>query len=204
MSNRIKALGVVALAILAVAVPASSASGAVAKFSSEKYPATLTGTQTSPHVFLSGAGPLSCTVAKFTGELAEKSQFVSVTPTYETCSLAGKEATVAMEGCTHKLDAGGMIGENESMGGMQILCPAEKEIKVTSGECVIKIPPMAESLGFADFKNLEGGEFQEKLDVNLSYSVNNKCGPKEGTYNDGKTAGTYKVKGNNGPVGVAE
>jgi len=201
MSNRIKAVVAAAAATLAMAVSASPASAQVAEFFSVAYPTNLTGTQAAPHVFASAAGPLTCKVAKFTGKLAELSTTVSVAPTYEECTLKEKEAAVAVNGCTYTLEAGQTLKEGQSEGGMSIVCPKEKEIVVTAGECEVKILPTA-VVGFIDFKNI-GEEFEAKANVTpINYSLNNKCGPKEGKYENGKLDGVYKVKGSEGRVGV--
>jgi hypothetical protein len=202
MSNRIKAVAAIAAATLAMAVGPSPASAQVAEFFSVAYPTNLTGTQAAPHVFASAAGPLTCKVAKFTGKLTERSATVSVAPTYEECTLKGEAAAVAVNGCTYTLEAGLILKENESEGGMSIVCPAEKQIVVTAGKCEVKILPTA-TIGFIDFKNV-GEEFEAKANLApINYSLNNKCGPKEGEYENGKLDGVYKVKGSEGRIGVA-
>jgi len=203
MLIRNKTLGAVVLAALVMAVNASPASAKVAEFASEKYPSVLVGTQTAPHEFLTVAGPLKCMEAKITGNLAAQAPSVSVSPSYGMCTFVGKPATVAMNGCTYRLEAGLLLNENESMGLMKIVCPGANEIVVTAGECVMKIPPTAEAEGFVDFKNIEEKEIEAKLDVApLKYSLNNKCGVPEGNKEGGKLLGPYRIKGSNGPIGV--
>ena len=205
MPNRTKALLIAALAALALTVNVSSASAVVAKFASEKYPATLTGTQTAPHTLETVAGKLECKSATFSGILVAKSTTLTVTPAYATCTFVGAAATVAMNGCTYKFELGAMKGENESTGGgLEIICPAGKEIVVTAGLCVMKIPASLESAGFVNTVNLAGGEFELKVNIVVTYTLNNGCGKPEGKYELGKLLGNYKVKGNNGPVGVTE
>src|SRR5881275_881413 len=149
MSRKINALGALALATVAFGLLAGGASAKVAEFASEKYPAVLTGTQTGVHEFKTEAGPLKCNVAKIGGNLAAQAGTVVFTPAYEMCTYVGKPAAVAINGCTYTFIAGLLLNPNESMGAMQIKCPAEKEIVVTAGECVLKIPPTAgEGPGF--------------------------------------------------------
>lgn len=204
MSRRTKTPAALLVVAFAFAALASTASAKVAEFASEKYAAALTGNQTGAHEFTTVAGPLKCTTAKITGNLAAQSKTVVFTPTYENCTFVGKAATVAMNGCTYTFEAGLLLNPKEAMGAMRINCPAEKEIVVTAGECVMKIPPTAgEGPGFIDFVNIEEKEIEAKLDVApLNYSLNAKCGPKEGAYEGGKLVGPYRIKGNNGPIGV--
>jgi hypothetical protein len=204
MSRRTKALGALVVVALAIGALAGTASAKVAEFASEKYPAALTGNQVGVHEFIGVAGPLRCMTAKVTGNLAAQSKTVVFAPSYENCTFVGKPAAVAINGCTYTFEAGLLLNPKEAMGAMKILCPTEKEIVVTAGECVMKIPPTAgEGPGFIDFINVEEKEIEAKLDVApLNYSLNATCGPKEGAYEGGKLVGPYRIKGNAGPIGV--
>lgn len=205
MSNRLKIVGVAALATLAMAVQTSSASAVVANFASEKYNATLTGNQTAAHTLETVAGPLKCTTAKATVTITEKTTELFSTPSFAGCTFVAQTAFVLVNGCKFRFEAGAMEGENEAKnGGLEIWCEAGKSLSVTANECIMKILPTGVGIGSIDYKNVAGGAFEATANLSpIKYWLNNKCGKAEGNYENGVYNGIWKFTGNNGPVGVA-
>lgn len=203
MSKQIKALGVIAVAALAMTVSAGTASAAISEFASAKYAATLSGVQTADHVIHTKAGQVKCKSAKFTGTLAAQSKTVSVAPTYPTCALGAAVATVTMNGCTYTLEAGLETAPGKSFGGMAIVCGGKEIVVTVVGGCEIKIPAPAEALGFNTYQNTFAGDFDIKFDIGLfDYTLNNNCPNGPGKFEDGKLTGESTVQGNNGAVGI--
>jgi hypothetical protein len=86
---------------------------------------------------------------------------------------------------------------------MSIVCPSEKQIKITFGACVKKIPP-AENLGPVHYTNHES-ETEDwvtiKFEVNVTYSQNSSCSGGEGTFK-GLLKATYEMLSSNRAVWV--
>ncbi len=204
MSNQIKALVVLAVAAFAMAIGTSSASAAISEFASEKYATNLTGQQTNEHVFKTKTGEIKCKIAQLTGTLAAKSPTVSLTPSYAMCNLGGLAATVTMNGCTFKMEAGLEVGGGgASLGGMTLVCAGGNQVVIKIVNCEIKIPGQ-EPLGFIDYKNNAGEqELEVNFDVGLfDYSLSANCLAAPGNYEDGLLKGKSTIKGSNGPFGV--
>jgi len=200
MSNRFKALGGVIVVAFTLAIGVNTASATTANFGSIGYPATLSGGTTLQ--LFTETGELLC-LGETSGELAAKSASISLAPKYNACVLGAKATTPTMEGCTYTLVAGTLIfGGSE--GWMNVVCPSEKEMKFTAGNCVISIPPTSES-GPVTYENEEEAEDRvfARIKVGLKYSMNNKCGPAEGTYK-GLFLGLFEIRSSNLAVWVRE
>jgi hypothetical protein len=202
MSKQIKALIGVAIVALTMALGTSSAF-AISEFASEKYATNLTGQATNEHVFKTKTGEIKCKTAQLTGTLAAKSPTVSLTPSYAMCNLGGIAATVQMNTCTFKMEAGIKVSEQESLGGMTLVCPGGNEVLIKINNCEIKIPG-TEPLGFVDYKNNAGEqELEVNFDVGLfDYTLSANCLAAPGKYEDGILRGKSTIKGSNGPFGV--
>jgi hypothetical protein len=126
MIGRIKvsALALVALA----AIGAVSASAAQAgEFTAEKYPATITGTDLTDHVFKFNMFTVTCKEAAFHGELAEASSELTLDATYGICKTNnGKAVEINMTSCDYQLHAGETMAMDKVDGSLDVKC-AEAE-----------------------------------------------------------------------------
>ena len=121
----LKAVGV-AIVLVAAFQPATAGAAAEDEFQADYYPASLSGQQEGAHVLGADGLSVSCKTVTLNGELSTAKKEVEVTPSYTECTALGLPATVAMEGCKFRLDAGG--------GDMDVVCAAGKSIKVTALE----------------------------------------------------------------------
>lgn len=89
MKRSLKTLGLVLAAVFAMgAVMASAASAA--EFHSAAAPVTLSGSQSTSHVFTTNAGTVTCKVATFSGSSSVKTTSeITMTPKYENCTAFG-------------------------------------------------------------------------------------------------------------------
>jgi len=106
-------------------------------FKAEHYPAELSfGTNPAdlPVIGVEG-GDLTCSTAGGS-ELGSASGSLTLTPVFKECKFAGfSSATVSMNGCSYVVHA-----EEGTSDTMDIACPSEKAITVTSGNCAMSIP----------------------------------------------------------------
>ncbi|HVD40164.1 MAG TPA: hypothetical protein VNC16_04060 [Solirubrobacterales bacterium] len=204
MSRRIKGAGILILAMLAFAVPASSASAVVAEFAAASYSSTLTGTQTSEHVFSTKGGQFKCKSASFSAVLiAESPTLPLATPGYANCTRGVEAVTVTINGCTYTLQAGLSTGAGKSSGGMKIVCGEGKDIVLkAAGGCEAKVHATPEWVGFNSYENNGTSDFDVTFASEFAYMLNNKCGVAEGNYAGGTLTGKSTVKGSTGSVQI--
>jgi hypothetical protein len=204
MSNKIKALVLGALTVLAINVGAGSAAAVPAEFSSAAYPATLTGTPTKEHAFMSKAGWVKCATGNFGGTLTAKSETLLTGVSYANCTFeGGGAATVNPTGCTYLQRAGGSVGTGESVGSLTVECPLGKTITATvmATGCEIRLWWPAGEVGLNPYTNTATG-FKMGVSVEFNYTLNNKCKVPAGNYTEGILTGEYGVVGNNGLIGI--
>jgi hypothetical protein len=199
MSHRFKVLGGVIMIALALAVNVGTASAATAYFVPFAHPATLTGSSLEvaelPQELFCSSG--------FSGEITtSRATSVNLTPTYGAlgwgCWIGETQATVAMEGCTYTFIAG-VVAAPGAEGSRQIVCPSGKEIKITAGECVVKIPPTPEPVGpfyYRQLGTIENGYVEAEYEGSLTYWQNSKCGGSEGVHS-ATLRGGYIIKNTN-------
>lgn len=130
-----KAIGAVAFAVFALMAFVASAASASSYFQAGEYPAEVKGQQEGSEglVLVMDGLTISCKIETLTGSMFEPLEKLEVAPTNSECTAMGIAATIASEGCTYRLYANTKI--------MDIVCPAEKAIKVTAiaGSCEAKI-----------------------------------------------------------------
>jgi pimeloyl-ACP methyl ester carboxylesterase len=131
----VRILGPALACILGFLALGATPAGATAfNFAAAQYTAEVTGQQQGGegHVFTAEGGlSVKCKIASLTGTLTKAATELEVTPAYAECSSAFGLATIAVEGCKYKLDVNGSD--------MDIACPPEKAIKVTTGPCEMQV-----------------------------------------------------------------
>ncbi|HWT31261.1 MAG TPA: hypothetical protein VN240_09590 [Propylenella sp.] len=133
MTRIFKMLGLSLAAAFATAAVAANAASAM-NFTAAKYPTTLTGSQTSSHVFQIGSLKVTCATEKTTGVLTASSETVSLSPAYEGCESSGLKAEVQPNGCSYLIYA--PPAESEE-GSLDIACPKGKSMLITALTCTI-------------------------------------------------------------------
>lgn len=198
MSTRFKALGGVFAIALTLAVNIGTASATTAYFVPFSYPATLTGDEVEIADF---SQEMFC-APNFSGEITtSRATSLNITPKYGglmSCWLGETSATLATEGCTYTFIAGVTLGSGAE-GSRQIICPSGKEIKITAGECVVKIPPTPEPVGpfyYSQRGTFEDGYVEAEYEGPLTYWQNSKCGGSEGTHS-ATLKGGYIIRNTN-------
>ncbi len=133
MIRNIKALGLAAMAILAMAAFASSAMAEKpGTFTASSYPVHVFGEDTDDTFTVSGS-VLNCTHGTFSGEAKAASTSITITPVYTNCTKNSTEpATVTTNGCAYVFEVGTMSNHAEAHGSVEIECPAGKSIEVHS------------------------------------------------------------------------
>jgi hypothetical protein len=148
MTRNLKIMGVALIAAFALgAVAASAASAEIFVFTSTAETSALKGQQTGTSKITVDAGALSCEVGKFTGEQWTEAAFeVTLSPSYEKCTLAGVSGTeVAVNGCHYVVTVVGIEGsKDESEAAVE--CEEGKSITVTAKvagitKCTVHIGP---------------------------------------------------------------
>ena len=98
--KRIKTLGLLALAVMALAAVFGTASASAAKFTSTGGVQKLTTSKNVQHVFTVTGSEVKCNKVTFTGETTgTEATSQRVTPKYEECTAFGLPATVTNLGC---------------------------------------------------------------------------------------------------------
>jgi hypothetical protein len=201
-----KRLSVAILAIaaaLAVSAVGSTAASA-GTFKADSYPATIKGEQSTQLLFTGVVGTWKCTKLAMVGELAAASGSLTLAPQYEGCSWAGIAATISMNGCTYKFNAGETVEGKETKvkGTMDIVCPAGKEmvLVLNGGTCTIRIAAQT-SLNSVILETA-GAPADVSLVFNVTgikYVVENGAipcpnSPANGTYTNGSLAGSETLQ----------
>jgi hypothetical protein len=137
MIRNLKVLGLAVVAVFAMSAVVASAAMAE-NFHSESSPTTLTGEQSATHEFTTSVGTVTCTTAKFSGNVTGTSvSEVSVHPTYEGCKLSGINinVTITTTGCNYRF-----YNVASKSGPVDVVCETGKEITVSGPGCTVKVP----------------------------------------------------------------
>jgi hypothetical protein len=126
------------LGLIALAAPSAGAS----VFAAEGYPAQLSGEQTEQVTIGSEAGTIKCSETTVSGTLEEgPNGAVALTPTFKSCTAFGIAATIVVNGCQLVGHSGAETGSEIFAGTMDVTCPAEKAIVITTATCEMQIGP---------------------------------------------------------------
>ena len=186
MIRNLKSLGLALMAVAAFGVVGVSAASA-AEFHSEGATTTLTGTQTSQHVFTTTAGTVKCNTATFSGtQSGATTQFVTVTPFYSGCIAFGFiNVPIHVNACTYTFDA-------NNSGQVEIKCPAGKAIEMTAPGCTTTIGAQ-KGLKSRTYTNEGAGTTRElTVHTNIAGIHYVECGT---TRTNGTYVGTTKITG---------
>ena len=124
MTLNVKALGLTAVAVLAISAVVASTAHAQTELTASEYPAILTGellkTEEHPeHIISIGTfGSLKCEGAKLTGttKMADDHTEQTFTPSFSDCFFKGLPATVTMNSCDFLIKFAGTL---------DIVCPTD-------------------------------------------------------------------------------
>ena len=205
--NRIKTMGLVVVAALALTALLGAASASASQFRAEGYPTAIAGTQGTAQklVFGPGGAVSKCSTIATSGTASAASSALSQATTYKGCTLGGLSATVSANSCTSTLHS-----TNEAApytGTMDIACgKAGDAIEITQGTCVIQIPAQS-SLAGVEFTNA-GTKSSRTITVTynisgLSYTGGSGCAKSlVGAFSNGTLTGSSTLKGSVGQRAV--
>ncbi len=175
------------LAVLFAHPSAASASGFISGFS----PTKVTATSESSQTLTVSTGSVKCTSATLVATLEgyESTELKTSGVAYSGCTFLGSlPATVNMNGCGYGI---------RSSGGFDVLCPAGKQMTISSSGCTISVPAQT-SLGSLTYTNIESDTaFTVAIAITgIKYSyVGLLCGT--GAATNGTYAGSLVAKGEN-------
>jgi hypothetical protein len=217
MSLKLKALGVSALAALAVsAVSVMNASAtAGGHFVSETTHTDIKGIESGGHVLhltnhgLSGL--VGCDIDRYTGTAESATKTVTqitIKPEYEDCYTTAdpdEPITVDVNGCTYEFTvAAGTTSSTEQTA--HVRCPAGQTIKVTHPLCTVTVHPQTINTGLTyTHQTNANGKNEVTMDVNAQFTTTRHglcqfIAPTNGT---GTLAGSVTVQGFSGPNQVS-
>jgi hypothetical protein len=199
MLSKFRVGGLVLVAAIAISAVAASAAQA-GEFTASKYPATVTGSQTSKHEFKFNTGTVVCAKATFDGTLEKESETLTITADYKECVTAGGggAVNVKMNSCDYLLHAGETLANENVDGSLDVQCNKEGDeiefIHEKNG-CVVKVP-VQNALNTLVFTNKKmAGDYE--MDISLTkmvYTQNEKC-KEQGVFEDGEYLGKSTMKG---------
>ena len=186
MMRNLKALGVALAAVLALSALAASAASADTFKSEGGQEVTLTGSQeASPNqmIFKTTSGSVTCPTSTFH---AKTTSGVSTVTTSEPvfaggCLCIGIACTVSTNGCDFLLHI------TTTEGTADLVCPAGKELTLTSAKCVVHIKPQGPLPGLT-YSNTGSGATREvtiKFDVTNIHYEHTKVGEGIGSCTSG-------------------
>src|SRR5215208_2235908 len=105
MTLKLRGLGLACLALIATSALGASIAQA-GEFTAEKYPATVTGTQSANHQFKFFGTTVNCPEAAFHGKLGAPQESLTVGAEYNGCSTPnGSAVVVKMTSCDYVFHA---------------------------------------------------------------------------------------------------
>lgn len=200
MNRKLKILGHVLVAVMALSAVAASAASA-ANFTAASYPVSLHGEQPAEpkHVFYVGDGEVECETVTFTGTSTSASETQTITPYYGgtgACEAFGfVGATVQVNGCDYLFNVTGTVN---------LVCPTGREIKISDnlGICTVHVKPQTGINGISYANN------GNHLDVtaastNIHAVITGAfCPATVKTHTNAAYSGKVTLKGNGGVVKI--
>lgn len=198
MTRKLKALGLALVAVFAMSAVAASAASAV-EFHGGAEPTKINATGVGNQTLSANGVNVVCSTSSFTsGNVAQTTSSITITPTYSNCKVAGLfTAHVNFTSCDYTFNASGTV---------DLGCTTEGDtVDITatffgSSVCTIKISEgtFAEA---ATYDNVtEGGKKHVTVTANakgITYAeTGGECGIGSGT--NGTYTGNATVKGQNG------
>lgn len=192
MTRKFKSLGLVLAAVFAMSALGVSAASA-AEFHSAKAPTTISGTQSSSHVFTTNAGTVTCKTATFSGtQSTTTATTVQLTPTYSSCTAFGFiNVPIDVNGCSYTFT---------SHGATTVDCPSGKAFEITAPGCTTKVGPQTFASGMTYTTVGSTPSRSISASTNISGITYDECGTirTNGTYK-----GTTSITGSAGEVWYA-
>lgn len=169
-----------AFALLLVGAPQAGA----AEFHSAAVPNTISGSQSTSHVFTTDAGTVTCKTFTFSGTLSSSTTTaIEVTPTYGSCTAFGFiGVTIHNNGCRATFTRDGSHHV--------YWCPPGKKVEITAPFCTTTVGPQYVASGVSFANN--GGKTDIIATTNISGIEYNECGTIK---TNGKYTGTSTLTG---------
>jgi len=197
MNRKLKGLGLMFVALLALAGFSSSAMAA--EFHSETAHTIISGEQPAGtnDVFTVNAGKVTCNSATYSGTTsAATTSEIEVEPKYSECTAFGfVSTTIDVEGCKYKFTPATSTPQ------LHIICPAGKTLHVTAFNCWVKIG--SQTLSGITYDNSGSGTSRDVTATanvsGITYTQESKSFPgcTNGTFTNGTYVGAGTVKGAN-------
>lgn len=188
-----KALGVVAVAaFIASALFASVAHAEEEKtptFTATSTPVQETGTQLESHTITVKTGQIKCSEATLKDESGNGGMMLLMKAAYSGCVITGINASVNMNGCLYTFEPIKTVEADRYTGRMGVECEG-KEIEITVGKCIIKIPGQI-NLETVEFTNNTNALEPTKSDETWNTEIKNAKYKQTGTC----SAGTGEFEG---------
>jgi hypothetical protein len=171
-------------------------------FEAESYPATLTGSQVGTQKFGVESGNIECGTASFSATLAEGVETFETSPSYGSCSFTLAAVTPDVNGCKYKFAPTSNLEADKYKGTVDIVCPSEKSIALTSAcGCTVTIGSQS-ALGTVEYVDTTAASPKKDVDVKLSisglkYTESSGC-KHPGTRSTGTYSGEMTVKADTG------
>jgi hypothetical protein len=127
--HKLKNLGLLLLAVLALGAMVASSAGA-ADFTASKYPTSVTSTSAKGNDKLTTEGGSVECKAHHEGTLTAAASSMTVIAAYSECQAFGLGSATVIMGCDYVLHASGVT---------DIECPASNKIVITAGTCEVQI-----------------------------------------------------------------
>lgn len=167
--RNVKVLGLALVAMFAMSAATATAASAD-DFTAEKYPATLTGSNTTANdQLVLTTGIVNCKKSTYTATVSAATTSVSVTPSYSECTAFGFPSAIDTNGCKYIFNVGaGTTGDAD------ISCEAGKSITFTAigagtVKCTIHITSQSYIAGAVTYSNTGSGTTREMgIEVSLS------------------------------------
>jgi hypothetical protein len=185
MIRNFKAMGLVAVAVLALSATAASGASAAEKFHSSIENTFVHAEQEGTNVFTVNSRTVTCTTATFSGESKGKetaagvfsTTTLTVHPKYENCTAFGLPATVTTEGCNYEfLEPAGTTPT--LTGNLNLVCETGKSIiiNVNSGTCTVTVGTQNGLSSVSYTTETVGGHEQVKVAANVTNITANVAG----------------------------
>jgi hypothetical protein len=180
MISRTKVSLLALVAMVAISAIPAAAAQAAGEFTAEHYPATMTGSKVTNHVFKFGMWSVTCKAATLHGELALPNGQLPLTAEYGECETnSGRATEIAMTSCNYVLHANETLAEDKVDGSLDIRCTEAGDaidFTVPFNGCKVSIPAQngLNTLTYTD--NTLAKDFDVDINViEMKYKQNAQC-----------------------------
>ena len=190
MNRKFKTLGLVLASVFAMSAIGASAASA-ADFRSEVHPQSVSGTQTTSHVFTTDAGTVTCKKATFSGTTSGTTASTqTLTPEYDECTAFGfVNVPIHENGCGYIFNANGTT---------EVECPSGKKIEITVPFCTTTVGEQHIGEGMSFSSNAGKTDIIATTNITKTIGIDyNECGTNK---TNGSYTGTTTVTGASGSI----